>query len=169
MLLAASEINRPQLLLGQQERRKHHRDQRPQKKKTRSVAPTVTLYLVPANCVRASKLRLGGNPRPAGDSRWGRQCASGRPSAFGLLLVFGPAKRVWPAKLARFTSRIRTMLHQQTTSHQQIHSTPANRRPASRRVPRTPLATAGRCQRENKQAPLTALRQRRNFFLPDSG
>ena len=33
----ASEINRPQLLLGQQERRKHHRDQRPKKKKTRSL------------------------------------------------------------------------------------------------------------------------------------
>ena len=29
----ASEINRPRLLLGQQERRKHHRDQRPQMEK----------------------------------------------------------------------------------------------------------------------------------------
>ena len=56
------------------------------------------MVLVPANCVRASKLRLGGNLRPAGDSRWGRKCASGRKPAFGLLSAFGPAKRVWPAK-----------------------------------------------------------------------
>ena len=75
---------------------------------------SVTLFLVPGNCVRASKLRLGGNPRPAGDSRWGRRCASGRQSVFGLLLAFG----LWPGKTrlaskARFTSKIRTMLHQQ--------------------------------------------------------
>ena len=150
----ASEIKRPQLLLGQQERRKHHRDQRPQKEKN-----SVTLVLVPANCVRASKLRLGGNPRPAGDSRWGRRCASGRQPVFGLLFGVWPGKTRLASK-ARFTSRIRTIIHQQTTSHQQIHSPPANRRPASKRVPRMPLATVGRCQRENKQA-LTALRRRR--------
>ena len=149
----ASEINRPQLLLGQQERRKHHRDQRPKKK------------ILGHFGFSTSKLRSGQQ------IAFGRQPAPGRRFALGPAMRVRPAIRVrptvgvWPGKTrlaskARFTSRIRTMLHQQTTSHRQIHLPPANRRPASKRVPRTALATVGRCQRENKQA-LTALRRRR--------
>ena len=157
----ASEVNRPQLLLGQQERRKHHRDQRPQKKKLGH------FVLVPANCVRASKLRLGGNSRPAGDTRWGRQCAFGRPSVFGLMFAFGPAKRVWPWPANRVSPAKRVspaefghIFTSKSSSHQQAHLPPANRRPTSKRVPQTPLAAVGGCQRENKQA-LTAIRRRR--------
>ena len=69
----------------------------------------------------------------------------------------------WPGK-TRLASRIRTMFHQQMTSHRQTHLPPANRRPASKRVPQTPLATVGGCQRENKQA-LAALRRRRSISL----
>ena len=150
----ASEINRPQLLLGQQERRKHHRDQRPKKKKLGHFV------------FSTSKLRSG------------QQIAFGRQSAPGRRFALGPAKRVrpairvrptasvWPGKArlaskARFTSRIRTMLHQQGDSP------PANAlttsKPTSQqltRSPNAPIATAGECQRENKQA-LTALRRRR--------
>ena len=103
------------------------------------------MFLVPANCVRASKLRFGGNPRPAGDSRWGRRCASGRQSVSGLLLAFGPAKRVWPGKTrlascskARFTSKIRTLLHQQGDSPPA--NTLATSKPTSRKQARSPNA-----------------------------
>ena len=46
----ASEINRPQLLLGQQERRKHHRVQRPQKEQKKKLSHFV---------FSTSKLRSG--------------------------------------------------------------------------------------------------------------
>ena len=130
---------------------------------------SATLLLVPANCVRASKLRLGGNLRAAGDSCWGRQCAFGRKSVSSLVFAFGPAKRVWAAKRVWPVKRVSPAEFEQcstskTTSHhgQQTHLPPgpANRRPASKRVHQTPLATVGGCQRENKQA-LTALRRRR--------
>ena len=92
----ASEINRPQLLLGQQERRKHHRDQRPKKKKLGHFGFSTSKLRSngPANCVWAAirarpAIRVGaGDARPAGNPRsaycWrlARQNAFGQQSAF---------------------------------------------------------------------------------------
>ena len=113
---------------------------------------------------------------------FGRQFSSGRKFALGLdtcvrpVILVRPDVCVWPGKArlgskARLASkaplRVRVSPAEfekcftcNTTSHQQTHFPPANRRPASKRVPQTPLATAGGCQRENKQD-LTALRRRR--------
>ena len=89
----ASEINRPQLLLGQQERRKHHRDQRPQKKKTRSLCfQYQQIAFGPANCVWAEisarpAIRVGaGDARPASNpcSAYCRQNTFGQQSAYAV-------------------------------------------------------------------------------------
>ena len=107
----ASEINRPQLLLGQQERRKHHRDQRPQKKKLGHFV------------FSTSKLRSGKQ------ISFGRQFASVRKFALGLEACVRPVIRVrpdvcvWPGK-SRLASKAR--LASRTMFHQQNDSPPAN-------------------------------------------
>ena len=124
----ASEIYRPQLLLGQQERRKRHRDQRPQKKGTR---PLYFQYqqsaFGPAKCVRAairirSAIRVGaGNAHSAGNPCSACCLRLARHSACGQQMKARLASK------ARFTSR--------AMFHQQNDVPPANALTTSKRSP----------------------------------
>ena len=155
----ASGENRPQLLLS----RAAGKEKTPSSPEAPKGKNSATLVLVPANCVRASKLRF---------AHVGRKFAFGRQFAFWPAIRVLPENRVrpavcvWPGRVSPAKRVSPADLEQcfisKPTSHQQTHLSPANRRPTSRGVPQTPLATAGGCQRENKQA-LTALRRRRSI------
>ena len=115
----AGEINRPQLLLGQQERRKHHRDQSPKRKKLGHFG------------FSTSKLRSGQQ------IAFGRKSTPGRRSALGPAIrarpairvrpTVGvwPAKRVSPAKFEQCFTSIR-LPTRKSTHHQKTDVPPAS-------------------------------------------